>query len=109
MVDGYTESKTYKLLGIDLELNGSIPLELRNFLIESNRKNIIIPGNSWPVAVKNQKDKDLNIQKIKDYHLKKLEQFSLFHIGDIPQTDEPTEEQKRWVLQKLRKRGNEYR
>ena len=48
------------------------------------------------------KTKELTDQEIKEYHLKKLEQLAISHIGDIPQLDKPTEDQKRWVLFRLR-------
>ena len=40
-------------------------------------------------------------QKIKEYHLKKLYELSLKSIGEIPQLEEPTYEQKEWVLFRL--------
>lgn len=40
-------------------------------------------------------------KEIKEYHVKKLEKLALSHMGDIPQLDEPTEEQKRWLLRRL--------
>jgi hypothetical protein len=38
----------------------------------------------------------------KKYHWKRLEQLTISHIGDIPQLDTPTYEQKRWILNRLR-------
>jgi hypothetical protein len=38
----------------------------------------------------------------KEYHWKRLEQLTISHIGDIPQLDTPTYEQKRWILNRLR-------
>jgi hypothetical protein len=37
----------------------------------------------------------------KEYHRKKLFELSLKSIGEIPQLDEPNEEQKGWVLFRL--------
>jgi len=42
-------------------------------------------------------------QKMKEYHLKKLYELSLKSIGEIPLLEEPTYEQKSWVLGKLKK------
>ena len=41
-------------------------------------------------------------EEVQGYHRRKLEQLSLSHISDIPQLDEPTYEQKRWVLNRLK-------
>jgi hypothetical protein len=40
----------------------------------------------------------------KEYHLKRLQKLCEDSLGEIPHLDEPTEEQKEWVLKKL-KRG----
>lgn len=37
-----------------------------------------------------------------DYHLKKLYQLSLKSIGEIPQLDQPNDEQKEWVIDKMK-------
>ncbi len=37
---------------------------------------------------------------IKEDHLKRLHELSLSHIGDIPQLEEPTEEQKQFLKRK---------
>ena len=42
------------------------------------------------------------VEEIKEYHRKKLYELSLKSIGEIPQLDEPTDEQKEWVLIKLK-------
>jgi hypothetical protein len=39
--------------------------------------------------------------EIKEYHRKKLYELSLKSIGEIPQLDVPTDEQKEWVLFRL--------
>jgi hypothetical protein len=38
----------------------------------------------------------------KEEHLKKLLELSEKSLGEIPQLEEPTYEQKRWVLRKLK-------
>lgn len=40
-------------------------------------------------------------EKIKKYHLQKLYELSLKSLGQIPQSEEPTYDQKQWVLHKL--------
>ena len=42
--------------------------------------------------------------EIKEYHRKKRYESSLKSIGVIPSIDEPTDEQKDWVLRKLRRK-----
>lgn len=36
------------------------------------------------------------------YNRKSLYELSISHIGDIPQLDEPTDDQKQWVLRRLK-------
>ena len=43
-------------------------------------------------------------EEIKEYHRKKLYELSLKSVGVIPSIDEPTDEQKEWTLQKLRRK-----
>jgi len=43
-----------------------------------------------------QEDKD------KEYHLKRLQELSEDSLGVIPYVDEPTNEEKEWVLRKLK-------
>jgi hypothetical protein len=38
----------------------------------------------------------------KQYHLRRLYDLSLKSIGEIPQLDEPTDEQKEWVIRKMK-------
>lgn len=40
----------------------------------------------------------------KQYHLRRLYDLSLKSIGEIPQLDEPTDEQKEWVIRKMKAR-----
>ena len=40
-------------------------------------------------------------EETKEYHLKKLYQLSLKSIGQLPQLDKPTYDQKVWVLFRL--------
>jgi hypothetical protein len=42
-------------------------------------------------------------EEIKQYHRKKLLELSLKSLGEIPQLDDPTEEQKEWVIRKMRR------
>jgi hypothetical protein len=44
------------------------------------------------------KDKD---DEIREYHLNKLKYLSEKSLGEIPQLDEPTEEQKEWIRFRL--------
>ena len=46
-------------------------------------------------------------EETKQYHLKRLEDLSLRSIGEKPQLEEPTYEQKIWVLRRL-KQSEEY-
>jgi hypothetical protein len=41
-------------------------------------------------------------EETKEYHLKKLYELSLKSLGEIPQLNEPTEEQTEWAKRKLR-------
>lgn len=45
-------------------------------------------------------------EETKQYHTKKLYELSLKSIGVIPQLDEPTQEQKEWVLFRLSHSNN---
>ncbi|HET6726645.1 MAG TPA: hypothetical protein VFH19_01305 [Nitrososphaeraceae archaeon] len=46
--------------------------------------------------------KPITDREIKEYYLKKHYQLSLKSIGEIPQLVEPTDEQKEWVLHRLK-------
>lgn len=46
--------------------------------------------------------KHTNSERIKEYHRKRLEQLSLKSIGEIPQLDKLTEEQKLWVNRRMK-------
>jgi len=50
--------------------------------------------------------KQMILQEVKEYHLKKLYELSLKSLGEIPQLEEPTDDQKEWVLGKLKAPGN---
>lgn len=41
-------------------------------------------------------------EETREYHIKRLEQLALSHIGDIPQLDEPTYEQKIWFIRRMK-------
>lgn len=42
-------------------------------------------------------------EETKEYHRKRRYELSLKSLGQIPQLDEPTDEQKEWVLGQLRR------
>jgi hypothetical protein len=44
----------------------------------------------------------INDDEAKEYHRKKLYELSLKSLGEIPQLDEPTEEQNEWVNRRMR-------
>jgi hypothetical protein len=46
--------------------------------------------------------KQMTKEETKDYHRKKLYDLSLKSLGELAQLDEPTEEQKEWVLHRLK-------
>jgi hypothetical protein len=46
--------------------------------------------------------KEKTIQEIKDYHLQRLQKLSEDSLGVIPHLEEPTDDQKEWVLRKLK-------
>jgi hypothetical protein len=45
----------------------------------------------------------------KQYHLKKLYELSLKSLGEIPQLDEPTDEQKEWVIREMKAPSSSWR
>lgn len=45
--------------------------------------------------------KMLTDDETRQYHRKKLYELSLKSLGKIPQLDEPTDEQKRWVKHRM--------
>jgi hypothetical protein len=45
--------------------------------------------------------KQMTVWESKEYHLKKLYQFSLKSLGQIPETEELTYEQQQWVDYRL--------
>jgi hypothetical protein len=51
----------------------------------------------YPIKIKVMKEPE-----IRAYHLKKHYKLSLNSIGEIPQLNEPIDEQKEWVLFRLR-------
>ena len=54
----------------------------------------------YPMMVKEMTD-----EETKDYHLKKLKYLSEKSLGEIPQMQEPSYEQKDWILRKLKTRS----
>jgi hypothetical protein len=50
----------------------------------------------FPILVKKMTE-----QETKGYHLKRLKQLSERPLGEIAQLEEPTDEQKEWVLSRL--------
>jgi hypothetical protein len=63
-------------------------------------KRLHTPGQSleiiFPIQVK-----QMTKEETKDYHRKKLYDLSLKSLGELAQLDEPTDEQKEWVLFRL--------
>jgi len=55
------------------------------------------------VYVDDDKDEATKKQQQKEEHIKRLFELSDKSLGEIPQLEEPTEEQKRWVLGKLKR------
>jgi len=53
------------------------------------------------VYVDDNNDQATTEQKQKEYHLKRLKELSEESLGQIPQLEEPTLEQKEWVLRRL--------
>jgi hypothetical protein len=47
---------------------------------------------------------DNNEEEIKQYHREKLFELSKKSIDEIPQLDEPTDEQKEWIIRTMRRR-----
>ena len=50
----------------------------------------------------NGHDEATTKQKQKEYHLKRLKELSEKSLGEIPQLDELTEEQKQWVNRRMK-------
>jgi len=48
-------------------------------------------------------------EETKQYHRKKLYELSLKSIGGVPQLDEPTYEQSRWVEHKMKAPASSWR
>jgi hypothetical protein len=53
-------------------------------------------------------DVDEATKKQKEEFLKRLQELSEKSLGEIPQLDDPTEEQKRWVLRRLKGSANSW-
>jgi hypothetical protein len=51
----------------------------------------------FPIQVKVMTD-----DETKEYHRKKLYELSTKSIGEIPQLEEPNDEQKEWVIHKMK-------
>jgi hypothetical protein len=49
---------------------------------------------------------DKTDEEIKAFHRKRLYELSLKSLGEIPQLDDPTEEQRQWIKQKKFWRSN---
>ena len=60
------------------------------------------PNVQFPMQLKVMRE-----QETKEYHLKNRYELSLKSIGEIPQLVEPADEQKEWVLHRL-KQPDEY-
>ena len=46
--------------------------------------------------------KQMTDEETKEYHLKKLYELSKKSLGQIPQLEDPNEEQKQWVKRKMK-------
>jgi hypothetical protein len=44
----------------------------------------------------------MSVEEAKEYHLKKLEKLSEESLAEVPQIDEPNEEQKQWINRKMK-------
>ena len=56
-----------------------------------------------PVRIPEDKHEEADDdQAIKERHLKRLKELSEKSLGQVPQLDEPTEEQNEWVKRKMR-------
>ena len=54
------------------------------------------PQIQYPIRIKL-----MSKEETKDYHRRKLYNLSLKSLGEIPQLEEPSDEQKEWVLFRL--------
>jgi hypothetical protein len=48
------------------------------------------------------KTKQLTDEEIREYHRKRLYELSLKTLGAVPWLDEPNEEQKAWVIRRMK-------
>jgi len=55
-------------------------------------------------GVKEMTSQQVSVKDIKEYYLKRLQKLSEDSLGAIPQLEEPTYEQKEWVLRKVKRR-----
>jgi len=69
----------------------------QEFEIMAKQHNCQLLQVQFPMQVKVMTE-----QETKEYHLKKLLVLSLRSVGEISQLDEPTDEQKKWVLYRLK-------
>lgn len=49
-----------------------------------------------------RKSEDEDDQAIKERHLKRLKELSEKSLGEVPQLDKPTNEQKEWMKRRMR-------
>ncbi len=76
------------------------PVRIKKFLVNPSP-----PSHQtlqFPMKLKQMTD-----DETREYHRKKLYELSLKSIGEIPQLEEPTYDQKVWVLNRL-KQSNQY-
>jgi hypothetical protein len=66
--------------------------------------NIASQELQFPIQIKS-----MTKEETKQYHLKKLNDLSLKSIGEIPQLEEPTYEQKVWLLHRLKQSEESWR
>jgi hypothetical protein len=60
-------------------------------------QNLSLQSLQFPIQLKL-----MTRQETKEYHLKRLSALSIISLGEIPQLEEPTDEQKEWVLHRLK-------
>jgi hypothetical protein len=104
MVDNYIEPNTNKVLGRKAILFKSL-----NTSVGNDFGHGILPQVVKSTAERYQLNSVLSDEVIKKFDPEILEQLALSHLGDLPQLDVPTFEQKQWVLHKLKGSASTWR
>jgi hypothetical protein len=82
-------------LKLDPELTSMLqvrpPIRIKKFLPKSSLQTL------FPIQ-----RKQMTEEQTKEYHLKKLFELSLKSLGEIPQLDEPSGEQKHWLERRMK-------